>query len=254
MKNLNTLNPHMMTTGLGLNAQHDLNYRFFVGKDYEWWYRVMPDDIVVDLGAGVGPFSCYALDNGASHVYMVEPNTRLLQTAIYNTSPYLLHGAAKQENMPTITSVNACIGDAITRIEETEQPPSLPFQNKVDFMKWDDFVSRFELNHIDVLKVNICGAEYDIFDESRLEYFQKNVRHMAVAFYLNTEERKASFKKLAKTFLNRFHPEYAINQNDFMHQKVRTQQPALREMIFDDEKVDQLALNREYIFVYITNW
>lgn len=254
MKNLNSLNKRMLTTGLDLNDVHDLHYRFFVGKDYEWWYRIMPDDIVVDLGASVGAFSCHALDNGASEVYMVEPNTQLLKTAIYNTSPYMLYGAEEDQHRPKINAVNACIGRSITRIDETHQPADLEFQRKVDLIKWDDFVSRFKLNHIDVLKVNIHGAEYDIFDESRLEYFQKNVRHMAIAFYLNTDERRDKFKRLAKTFLNRFHPEYAVNANDFMHQKVRTQNPQLREMIFDDGKVDQLAQNRPYIFVYITNW
>ena len=37
------------TAGLSMNDVVELHKSLFVRKDYDWWYEILPDDIVVDL-------------------------------------------------------------------------------------------------------------------------------------------------------------------------------------------------------------
>ena len=54
----------LKTEGLSINDVSSLHYSMFVSKNYDWWYEVLPDDVVVDVGASIGAFSAKALDAG----------------------------------------------------------------------------------------------------------------------------------------------------------------------------------------------
>ena len=93
------------TAGLSMNDVVELHKTLFVRKDYDWWYEILPDDVVVDVGAGIGSFSAKALDAGARKVFMIEPNRRLLKTAIKNVSDYIMD-VPEQKVFP----INAAMG------------------------------------------------------------------------------------------------------------------------------------------------
>lgn len=248
---IKSFHKNVKLTGLDLTAQAILHRKFFVFNDYEWWYRPLPADIIVDLGANCGLFSCLALDEGADEVYMVEPNTALLRNAIYNVSPHMMNALKK----PKIVAINAAIGDTENRIDHVDQPEALRFQRSVDMLKFDDFISQCELTHIDFLKVNINGGEYDIFNKDRLDFFKTNVRHMAIAFHLDNQSRRAAFIDVRETFLKKFLPEEQVNANDMMHQKLRFQNwNIFTSAMFGD--IDEYAKSTGYqpLMAYITNW
>ena len=79
------LNLFMDTSDLCMVSVATMHREFFVRKDYEWWYKVQPGDICVDVGACVGMFTAHALDRGAKKVYAIEPNPKFLKAIVNNT-------------------------------------------------------------------------------------------------------------------------------------------------------------------------
>ena len=78
----------------GLDDLHTLRtmiHEFWDNKTYDWWYKVQPGDVVMDLGGAVGMFTCNALDLGAKRVYVVEPNMELLNTVVTNAFPHIVN-------------------------------------------------------------------------------------------------------------------------------------------------------------------
>lgn len=254
MKNLNTLNTSIRTYGLDTYHTMEIHNHFINLKTYEWWYKTLPGDIVVDLGASVGPFSCHALDSGADAVYVVEPNVDLLKNAIFNVSPYMYTDAP---NKPKLHFINKAIGNSPTRADHVFQSQMFPFRRNIDVISWDKFIEENEIEHIDFLKVNIQGAEYDIFTKERLEFFKTKVRHMAIMMYLDNEDRLYAGQNMADTFLKHFLPTGEENKTDLMHQKVRTQNWNVFEELMYGNGVRGIAQGMtgpKILPVYITNW
>ena len=106
MFNPKSFNFEVDTADLSINEVTNLHNIFFVSKDYDWWYEVLPDDVVVDIGASVGMFSAKALDAGAKKVYMIEPSKKLLKTAVKNVSDYIIGN----NELPRVVPINAAVG------------------------------------------------------------------------------------------------------------------------------------------------
>ena len=55
----------------------DLVYEVFIQKVYNpWFMQIKSGDVVMDIGTNIGVFSLFAVRQGASLVYCVEPNSR----------------------------------------------------------------------------------------------------------------------------------------------------------------------------------
>jgi FkbM family methyltransferase len=190
------------TTGLSMNHVAHIWHTMNVSKNYDWWYEVLPDDVVVDVGAGVGIFSAKALDADATKVYMIEPNRDLLRTAIANVSDYIMDQEARK-----VFPINAAIGktDAdLSKIHkitgrETAEPR---------LMSLMQFAEEQKLDKIDFLKINASGAEMSILDPNAIEFLTTRVRHIAAVIHLDQqygaiEKFKTWREKLLKPLMDR---------------------------------------------------
>jgi len=254
MKNMHTLNTNIRTHGLNTYNIMEIHNHFIALKTYEWWYKPLPGDIVVDLGASVGAFSCYALDSGADEVYVVEPNVDLLKNAIFNVSPYMYTDAP---NKPKLHFINKAIGESQDRADHVFQSNMFPFRRNIDVISWDKFIEENKIEHIDFLKVNIQGGEYDIFTEERLEFFKTKVRHIAIMLYLDNDNRLFAAEHMVNTFLKHFLPVNEENKTDMMHQKVRTQNWNIFEELMYNGGIRAITQNPQgpkILPIYITNW
>lgn len=232
------LNYEIDTEGLSINAISNLHYNMFVAKTYDWWYEVLPGDLVVDIGASVGAFSARALDAGAKRVYMIEPNRNLLKTAVKNVSDYIIDAEERK-----VFPINAAIGKTdidlinIYKSEklknDDEEPRLMTFQQLVDTCN---------LSTIDFLKVNTSGAEFNILTKNNINYLMNQVRHIAVVVHLTAQYGSGQkFIQWRNEFLKPF-----VDLN-----RVKYQDSTITQKIFRDDCLEVLP---NMFLVYITNW
>lgn len=235
---IKSLSFDMDTAGLPINEVNQLYQNFWVNKKYDWWYEVLPDDIVVDVGAGIGMFSAKALDAGAKKVYMIEPNRRLLKAAIKNVSDYIMD----TDDSPVIP-INAVMGK--TDIHRGNIYKSTVYNDEevedVKLMSLTEFVGKYDLSHVDFMKIDAEGAELDFLID-HLDYFSAHVRHAAINVHIDTlpvtYERFWNFRH---KFIKPFHD---TNRLKFMDE-------SLREKVFSETP---LRLLPKEFMIYITNY
>jgi len=226
------------TEGLSINDVANLHYRMFVAKNYDWWYEVLPDDVVVDIGANIGLFSAKALDAGAKKVYMIEPNKALLRTAIKNVSDHIMD----REQSPVV-AINAAVGKTDVDLSNIYSSKKLPQpQNEPRLVSFRQLLDTYKIDYIDFLKISVDGAEFNILSENNLEFISTQVRHTAVMVNLDAQYgSRDKFLKWRDSFLK---PLVELN-------RVRFQDESLAEKIF---RQDYNQVVPSQFMVYITNW
>ena len=157
-----------------MNPLHSLAYfnymEFFYQKVYEN-FDFGKDSVVVDVGANIGTFAMYAVHRGASKVYAIEPVKRAfddlndtlrgdlilpLQVAIGGEN-----GVADMYTIPWNDTIASFDKKHIVEYSQGEQN-IISFEVKTQ--KFVDFMQEHDLEKIDILKVDIEGAEYMMFD------------------------------------------------------------------------------------------
>lgn len=223
-----------------LSVHHIANMRneFFVRKDYEWWGKVQPGDVVVDIGTCVGMFSCSALDEGASKVYMVEPNKELLKLAMKNTQEYVI-----SKPISPVVPIHAAIVSDESHIKQIYNPQEAGDYERLTFRQ---LLNAYNIDKIDYLKIDCEGGEYDILTTENLEWIDKNVKHIAVEVHTRHYENGGwDFIKFRNEFLK-----YFIDKG-----VVRFMSSNLNTAIYNDSAI----LNKNYnvfppeFMIYITN-
>jgi FkbM family methyltransferase len=156
---------------------------------YERFVQVKPGDLVVDIGASVGIFTCSIIDKKPKMVYCLEPSGPLYETLKKNLDGY------------NVTIVNS----GVSSINGYKKSPSVFFDdNKVRFITFDLFLSQFSIVYIDFLKIDCEGGEYDIFIEQNMNFLAHNVGHIAGELHLSTPEQKEKFRLFRDNYLKRF--------------------------------------------------
>lgn len=170
----------------------------FVHDVYQMHFPVEPGDVVVDIGASIGPFLWKIDDRQASHVYCLEPEPALFKTLTQNA-----------EHLKTpVTLINSALGETTgdamisglfdpTRVEISDGTDLKP----VHSLSFTGLLAQHNIDHIDFLKTDSEGAEYEIFNDENFEWVSQNVRKIAGEFHLNTPELKAKFRRFRDTYL-----------------------------------------------------
>lgn len=178
----NNLTFELDTADLSINHINELYKTFFQTRDYDWWYEILPEDVVVDIGANIGMFSAKALDAGAKKVFMIEPNRNLLKTAIKNCSETYI--GQMQHELPKLMPICAAMGK--TEVDLSGCYGQVAEGTKI--MSLMELIDYNDIDHIDYLKVSANGAEFNILHEDNLDFLGRQVRFIAVrvhweAFY-----------------------------------------------------------------------
>lgn len=158
-------------------------------KVYDYWRSVEDGDIVVDLGANVGAFSVQALRKKLKELHVVECSSKFIDLAIKNTLN------KNKRNVP-IKYHNTAIGiDNIKSFGKNEE---------INVKSFSRFVDDNNLTHIDFLKIDIEGAEYDLFSAENIDYLKNNVKFIACEFHLNYEGNREKWKNFRDKLLPQF--------------------------------------------------
>lgn len=200
-----------------------VNYeQFFTDKIYDNFLlsattkhplQQLPGNIgtVLDIGANIGLFTELALKKGASEVISVEinenainifeeihngkENVKLVKKAVYDKT-----GELTIHTDPNNSLVGSIFQDHTSGLSETMIVPSISI---------DDLLSEFDLEEVDLVKIDVEGSEYAIFDGMSDETLDK-LNNIILEFHDNFGGRLRD--SITKRLDSRF--DYKIYQDD----------------------------------------
>jgi FkbM family methyltransferase len=205
---------------------------------YGFWKSVKENDVVMDIGASVGPFIYSILDNKPKKVYCVEPSLNLIKTLAKNCAGKLLN---YKEN-PLVYINKAIVSD----YEDTVNI----FGSILDFEKttFKQIIEDYSIDKIDFLKIDCEGGEYNIFTDENIDFLLNRVGFVAMEVHLNYDGFREKFKNFRDKYLTRFSNYKVISctrQNISWGNNVD-----LKKNIFSNDFVDNY--NCEFM-IYISN-
>lgn len=166
-----------------------LTREIFEKNIYTSLYDIKEGDVVVDVGASIGPFVYSILDKKPSHIYAIEPSKKEFPTLVKNT-----------RNHP-VCQINKAIwdGDGITNAIDTYF-----WDGYVETMRFKTFLELYSIEKIDFLKTDCEGGEYFIFNEENIDFLVNNVEIIVGEWHLESPEMKERFRKFRDLYLPRF--------------------------------------------------
>jgi FkbM family methyltransferase len=175
----------------------------YVDNCYEKFFEVKEGDIVLDVGASVGPFTYSILDKKPKHVFCFEPSNREFKTLVKNTigNP--------------VTHINKGISNKNSIVENDELFGGETEMEGITFKK---FIDLFGINKIDFIKTDCEGGEYHIFNDDNMEYIKNNVKKIVGEWHLKLEGHNyvEEFRHFRDTYLKEFpnHQVYSVDNID----------------------------------------
>ena len=193
-----------MADGDGLFHKNAITDEIFEQKVYEKFFEVQEGDVVLDVGASIGPFTYSILHKNPSRVFCIEPSIIEHSTLEKNT-----------QNSP-VTIIKKAItpqdGDKVsTYVFEQEQ-----ITTPIEGISFQTFLKENNINKIDFLKTDCEGGEYSIFNFENLCWLKDNLGVAVGEWHLSTPELKQQFRIFRDVFLRLFpnHNVYSIDGID----------------------------------------
>lgn len=182
----------------------------FEDNVYQKFFEVEPGDVVLDVGASVGPFTWSIADRKPSKVYCLEPEKDLFGTLQRNLATTGLDVTIINKGLSAKNGINYLSGlyDE-NKVEISDGTDG----TMVDTINFHTLVRENNITQIDFLKTDCEGAEYDIFNDANFDWIVKNVKKIAGEFHLNTPELKAKFRKFRDTYLRQLTSHYVLSMD-----------------------------------------
>ncbi len=144
--------------------------QIFVQEEYDFRVRV-PPKIIVDAGANIGLASIYfANQYPEAKIIAIEPEKNNFELLKKNVAPYPnifpVHAALWHRN-EEINLIDPGMGEwgFMTTGAETPTGPAARFSHKVRAVTMDHLLAEFSFDHVDILKMDIEGAEKEVFED-----------------------------------------------------------------------------------------
>ena len=179
----------MEASEMGRFHKNEITKETFQDRIYERFFEVEENDVVIDVGASVGPFTYSVLDKKPNVVLSLEPSEKEFRTLVKNTKGYpvipIMKGISRFDGKTT--------NDFIYSSDKNMEG--------ISFLKLTEL---YDLKKIDFLKTDCEGGEYDIFTEQNFDFIQKNVKKISGEWHLSNSDLKLKFKNFRDTFLSKF--------------------------------------------------
>jgi len=178
-----------------LNQVYD---EVFAQDVYQRYFPVEAGDVVLDVGASVGPFLWKIQDQRPAHVLCLEPEPTLFQTLRGNASRLPVKTTLISRAISATTGsglVSGLFDPARTDLSDGSDA------RQMDTVSFQSLIAQYDLDRIDFIKTDCEGGEYQIFNDDNFEWITQNVRKIAGEFHLHTPELKAKFRRFRDTYL-----------------------------------------------------
>lgn len=157
---------------------------------------------VVDVGGFTGVWAEKIIQKYDPKFFILEPVKsfqNVLDTKFSNNPKVkiLKHGLGTPGNFQISLS-----GDASSIFDSADEVAT----ETISISSFDDFILKNSIESIDLLQINIEGAEYDLFDQILSSSFLTNIKKIQVQFHLNVgnavEKRDSIRTRLSSTHHN----------------------------------------------------
>ena len=161
-----------------------INYtEFFVDRIYDKYLKGKTFDTVVDVGANIGLWTEYIMYSAnCKKVFSVEPNTEALKVLknSFDSKVTVVEKAmaTKDGELEFFVDEN---NSTISSVAEFDGRSNIKY--KVGAISFKSFISQYNLDKIDLFKVDIETGEYDLFDSFDESDFAK-INNMLVEFHV----------------------------------------------------------------------
>ena len=169
--------------------KHAMYNEIFEQRLYEQFFEVEKGDIVLDLGASVGPFTYSILHKKPKHVFCVEPSESEFTTLIKNTLGH------------PVTHINKGLFETNGIVEHDELFGGETHMETITFNK---LINLYGLNKIDFVKTDCEGGEYEMFSVVNLQFIKQNVKKIVGEWHLRKPEHKVKFRNFRDNVLSQF--------------------------------------------------
>jgi FkbM family methyltransferase len=175
-------------------------YEIFTNKCYERFFEVNSGDIVLDIGASVGPFTYSILGKNPKHVFCFEPSEREFTTLVNNTIGHPVTHINKG-----VSNVNSVVMNDHLFGGETQM-------ESITFKK---FIDLYGIQKIDFIKTDCEGGEFDVFTDDNLDWIKNNVKKIVGEWHLKLQghDNVEKFRHFRDTYLKEF-PNYEVFSTD----------------------------------------
>lgn len=172
-----------------------INYNeFFCEKIYDKYLKGKSFDTVIDIGANIGLWTEY-IDSvsDVQHVYMVEPNKKALEVMFnsfgysdkFTISPIAIsHIDGKLDFF--VDPNNSTISSMMDAHRDTAGG-ALSQTYSVESMTFNSYINTHNIKYVDLLKLDIEGAEYDLLNSMTKEDFDK-IGNILLEYHISAEK------------------------------------------------------------------
>ena len=181
-----------------LYHKNAMTYEILENQIYEKYFEVEKNDIVVDIGSSVGPFTRSIVNKNPKHVFCLEPSESEFNTLVKNTIGY------------PVTQINKGITQTNGTIESNQL---FGGETHMEGITFENFINFYNINKIDFLKLDCEGGEYAVFSEENIDFIKNNVKKIAGEWHLATPELKENFKNFRDNVLINFE-KYEVSSVD----------------------------------------
>lgn len=171
---------------------NSVSNEIFENRIYERFFEVESDDIVLDIGASVGPFTYSILNKMPKHVMCLEPSFEEFKVLVKNT----ISGP--------VTCINKAITDKIGFTSDVLLFGDNNESNVCYSTTFKNIIDTYDLHKIDFIKTDCEGGEYYIFNEENFDWIKKHVRKIVGEWHLSTPDLKSQFRTFRDNFISQF--------------------------------------------------
>lgn len=162
----------------------------FYDKVYERdFVKVCLNDVVVDIGANYGVFSLYTVNFKPSKIYALEPIKKTFKCLKNNLEKYnviCVNKAISDKSGYEVFKVTTVNGNNFSeKNSDGFHPSETTGDELVETISINDFISDYELDRIDFLKVDCEGGELDLFTTIDVDFLKNKIHKIAIEYHSN---------------------------------------------------------------------
>lgn len=162
--------------GMDYEYLYLFNRENFIEHIYEKHYSIKEDDVILDIGANCGSFTCSALNKNVKHVYAVEPSNKIVKALINNTKEKPVTVINKL--VDRVEQNNKLIPNKNVYVYEHEG-------NSVNTTTFKNIIEENNITKINLLKCDCEGGEYSIFTEENRDLILSIAKNIAIEFHIS---------------------------------------------------------------------
>lgn len=174
--------------GLILPIDSRFSFGYINAIFFQYIYgRIQPNwQMIIDVGANRGYFSLYAAQNALrAQIYALEPFHKTFEVLTHNIAanhvearitPLAFALSAKDGFSPFYLGIDLLKHSLLTTVSEKQDTVLVETRSLVSFM------DAYNLAHIDMLKMNCEGSEYNILMNTPTPYLQR-IQHLRLEYH-----------------------------------------------------------------------